>query len=441
MIKKIILIAMLFLPIMVNAEITNQEEFITAIGGPESAEIINNKITLKKDVTIKEEIITDTGTYLIDLNGYTIKDDETSTFPRGNILFFDNSKVTIENSKNTGGITTQNDSRIILASNSELNIKNIKINGNGTPLFATGSKLTVTGGEYTSKGSAGIYAASTTVNLTDIKVTGKNEGISLQDCDSIITKATVIATGEENIENNQNSYGLIIGLGNATINSGYFEGPNAGLLIYGNSVTLKEGHYKSTMSQENNFYSSSIGAIINHPQDSDKPEEDFNNMIDKNLVISQLTISQGKDYDFNEDIIYTNQEVIMYYPKLTNNLYHLTNTGSNEITKNSEYKTTLSADKGYMLPENIIVKVGNKEITEGYTYNNKTGEVIIEDQVITDNVEIVAIAIKIVNDEQKEEIKNPETYDNIIICFILAIISLTILLISHKYTKNLQIKQ
>lgn len=78
--------------------------------------------------------------------------------------------------------------------------------------------------------------------------------------------------------------------------------------------------------------------------------------------------------------------------------YNITNiigNGEVSITNKSDYTATLSAEYGYKLPENIIVKVGENEISTGYTYNNTTGTVVIKSEAITDDIEIIAEAIKI----------------------------------------------
>lgn len=428
--KSILLIAMLFLPQIVNAEITNQEEFITAIGGTEYAEIINDKITLKQDVVIKEEIITESGTYSIDLNGYTIKDDETSSFPRGNILFFKNSTVTIGNSKSTGGIETISESRMITMISGKLTVNNLIMNSGGTPVYSTSESLTVNGGEYTSSKSSGIYASSGKVELKDLKATGMIEGISLQSCDSTITNVTAIAKGEKEEKNNYHTYGLYIGLGTATINSGYFEGANAGVYIYGNGTIIKGGTYKATMNQNDDINHVTIGAMIHKLPNSEDSREEFMNMIDKELIIPHLTIYEKNDYELGGNVIYTNQEVELYYPKLTNTLTKTTNIGSSEVFKEKEYKTTLVADKYYELPKTITIKIGNKIITDGYIYDNKTGELTIDANMITDNVEIIAESTPIV-------VLPPETTDTITLSIIILIIAITNLFICPIYLKRI----
>ena len=65
------------------------------------------------------------------------------------------------------------------------------------------------------------------------------------------------------------------------------------------------------------------------------------------------------------------------------------------VTEGDKLTFTLSANEGYVLPETIIVKMGGTILTEnnGYTYNQETGEVTINN--VTGEVEVIAEAVKI----------------------------------------------
>lgn len=76
--------------------------------------------------------------------------------------------------------------------------------------------------------------------------------------------------------------------------------------------------------------------------------------------------------------------------------YNLTNIkASNEVNAKylAEYTTVLSSD-GYALPINITVVMGEKELSQGtdYSYDNKTGYIVINENVVTDNLTITASA-------------------------------------------------
>lgn len=65
------------------------------------------------------------------------------------------------------------------------------------------------------------------------------------------------------------------------------------------------------------------------------------------------------------------------------------------VTEGDNLTFTLSANGGYVLPETITVKMGGVTLTagNGYTYNQETGEVVINN--VTGAVEVVAEAVKI----------------------------------------------
>lgn len=65
------------------------------------------------------------------------------------------------------------------------------------------------------------------------------------------------------------------------------------------------------------------------------------------------------------------------------------------VTEGDNLPFTLSANGGYVLPETITVKMGGATLTagNGYTYNQETGEVVINN--VTGAVEVVAEAVKI----------------------------------------------
>lgn len=65
------------------------------------------------------------------------------------------------------------------------------------------------------------------------------------------------------------------------------------------------------------------------------------------------------------------------------------------VTEGDKLTFTLSANEGYVLPETIIVKMDGTILTEdsGYTYNQETGEVTINN--VAGAVEVIAEAVKI----------------------------------------------
>ena len=83
-------------------------------------------------------------------------------------------------------------------------------------------------------------------------------------------------------------------------------------------------------------------------------------------------------------------------PKTYTAVYHLTNgltaSGAPQTsTHGVEFTATLSAARGYALPDSITVEVGGAELTaEQYDYNDESGKVTIPGEQVTGNVVITA---------------------------------------------------
>lgn len=77
---------------------------------------------------------------------------------------------------------------------------------------------------------------------------------------------------------------------------------------------------------------------------------------------------------------------------IANTFTHLTGSNTATVAPNgTEYSTTLSAEQGYALPEEITVVMGGVELETGYTYVSGTGVVTIAS--VEGDVEIVATAV------------------------------------------------
>ena len=65
-----------------------------------------------------------------------------------------------------------------------------------------------------------------------------------------------------------------------------------------------------------------------------------------------------------------------------------------------DYSANLAADSGYLLPEDIIVKVGETTLTKGagYDYNSTSGALLIHKEYINEDIEIVANGVPVVYD-------------------------------------------
>ncbi len=101
---------------------------------------------------------------------------------------------------------------------------------------------------------------------------------------------------------------------------------------------------------------------------------------------------------------------------------------ASEIEEKTEYFTTLFADLEYQLPKTVKVLIGNKELSaDKYTYNSKTGSLVIPGEVLTDNLTIVAEAVPM---------DNPDTSDNIMISIFTGVVSLVGLIGTTLYLKK-----
>ena len=69
--------------------------------------------------------------------------------------------------------------------------------------------------------------------------------------------------------------------------------------------------------------------------------------------------------------------------------------GALTATSGQDYTGKIGALTGYSIPETISITVGGTAINAGedYTYNNETGDILIEGEVITGNIVITANAI------------------------------------------------
>lgn len=75
---------------------------------------------------------------------------------------------------------------------------------------------------------------------------------------------------------------------------------------------------------------------------------------------------------------------------VTTSLKNLSYQGPNKGDYDHAYEGKIVSGEAYSLPESITVKVGGQAIKNGYTYNEETGEVKIDKNVITANVVIEA---------------------------------------------------
>ncbi len=98
---------------------------------------------------------------------------------------------------------------------------------------------------------------------------------------------------------------------------------------------------------------------------------------------------------------------LFYKLTVTTQLINITSNGQNEITNESDYKITLTANEGYKLPENVSITVGENFLDiENYTYEHQTGELIIPAKMLTGNI-IISGEAEMIEDDI-ENIDNSE---------------------------------
>ncbi len=393
------LIYMLFLififPIIVSADITTTVEFIEELGGSEYASLIDGKITLKKDILLSHQLYTTQGTYIIDLNGYNIVNHPDN--PIANyILYFKDSNITLEDSKQTGSITITEDSMVILSSNTNLIINNIKMKTVDTPVFVTAGTVKINGGEYTSTKSSAFYAASATVELNNAKFIGYDYGANLQDAKSTITNCEMEATASD-----RKGYGVNLGIGELTINSGIFKGTMAGLKNHDSTLLINNGTFISTLEGESLDLELIPGGITFLSQ-NELADDAISKTINSQYTLSSDNVYRGREHNLQTLSTDKYVSIINKEETITYTLENLTTSSNNKYFTNQDVSITLKPNKQFILPQKISIKISNKEITDGYTYDSTTGEITIPKELAIGPIEVIAIA----------DVENPNTSNN-----------------------------
>lgn len=410
------------LPLSVSAgSVASTSEFINELGGNDHAFVNGDVIELKQDVVLDEALVIVDGKYHLDLNGYKITDNK-SGFNGKAIIDIDSAELTIED----GNIFINNSVRGIWVNNGKLEIDNVNIDGEMNSLFLTRSNLKINSGNFRSTDSSAMYAFGSDIVIED----GDFEGY--HDVLTVSTSTTTINNGIYKALGTDDSIGFVVDIGNLYINGGTFIGNKFGLEIHHNNesiVKLKGGTFKGLANEEASIamwdYSAGIAMRL---LDGRESTIDVTSLLAEGyeyIPDSRVTVV---DYH-GEYYSVTNKEVsVAEIPAtVTNTLTHTKNNGASTFFKSQGYKTSLTADKGYVLPKEIVIKVDGVALTKGYIYNSDTGKLEVDKSVSIGNIEIIAEAIL---EDQKNEVKNPNTSDSLMVYVLTGILSLAGLVVS-----------
>lgn len=79
--------------------------------------------------------------------------------------------------------------------------------------------------------------------------------------------------------------------------------------------------------------------------------------------------------------------------RVTSEVTNLITTGDDYVLSGEQYTATLIPEEGYKLPSSISVMIGETKVSmHHYSYDSTTGEIVIFDESITDNITIIAKA-------------------------------------------------
>lgn len=422
--KRLIISICLFLiccPLCVKAlEINNINELNNCLNSNEEC-ILNSNIENETDNKVKI-VIEDNAN--IDLNGYSIINY---------YIEIKGGNITINNSKNTGGITTREQMGIDIT-NAALIIGNVDIKSTFSAIKISKSDVTINSGNYNGDSDGLSIYSNSNVIIND----GNFSGMT-----GIISYNSVLTINNGNFSGTQNGITLNNG-GLVTINNGNFSGQKSG--IYTTNIKNDNIEFNEVIINNGNFNGSETGInIVIQGEFSTKIKGGIYKGGNRGLEIACI----GPDADTCKQSVkllggeYTSLgESSNYSSAILTALYK-------SLSPENPFLISDLIDNDYVLSDDEFI---SKEVTGFYSFYNYTKELYVkisklENNVIEDDTNVVHEDTPddkgIINDgtldsSSKEANDNPGTgnayYFIIILLFCVSLIILlySILLYSKK---------
>jgi len=163
-----------------------------------------------------------------------------------------------------------------------------------------------------------------------------------------------------------------------------------GMQIYVEDVTGKKINLEVESSDTIEAVKSKIKAKENIDEDKQK------------LIFSGDELQEGRtlaDYNVQPaDTIYLNLKLLVKYDiyNMTVTTHNIIAGTSNVFSNEKNYSAILTVNSGYRLPNTISIYIGDDELLDNqYTYNSTNGSIEVPLQLLTDDIEVRAIADKI----------------------------------------------
>ncbi len=421
--KRLIISMCLFLmccPLRVKAlEINNINELNDCLNSNEEC-ILNSNIENETDNKVKI-VIEDNAT--IDLNGYSIINY---------YIEIKGGSININNSKNTGGITTREQMGLDIT-NATLIINNIDIKSTFSAINISKSNVTVNSGKYNGDSfGLSIYSNSNVV-INDGNFSGKT---------GIISYNSVLTINDGNFNGSETGITLNTG-GLVTINNGNFSGEKTG--IYTTNIKNDNSEYNEVIINSGNFNGGETGInVVIQGEFSTKIKGGIYEGGNRGLEVNCI----GPDADTCKQSVKILGGEYKSLGKSSNYSSAMLATLYKSLSPENPLLISDLIDNNYVLSDDKFI---SKEVSGFYSFYNYTKELYVkisklENNVVEDDTNVVHEDIpddkEIINEgtldsSAKEVNDNPGTGNAYyFIVILLFCVSLIILLYSKKMVKD-----